>query len=191
VPTRQPVTALWLPLVLALALGAGACSGSSSQSPASGEPSPAPVAANDYRLAAGGEALRGTSGERLPVDPKLVTGYVDAAVHNGEFVDLSGWAAPADLSSPAEAVLAVGGREAVVAVEPSGERPDLVEGYNRPGLERSGFAMSVPVSSLDCSAPSQGLKIFAVANGAAGRLEWLGDVGQRVRDACRGNDQSR
>ena len=181
-PTRQPVTLLWLPLVLALALGA--CSGDSSESPASGEPSPAPVAANDYRLAAGGGALVGPSGERTPIDPKLVTGYVDAAVLNGEFVDLSGWAAPADLSSPAEVILAVGSGKPVVAVEPSGERPDLVEGYDRPGLERSGFAMSVPVSSLDCDAPQQGLKVFAVADGAAGRLEWLGDVGQRVRDAC-------
>ncbi len=124
-----------------------------------------------------------SDGTRIQVSPKALTGYVDSATENGEFLDLSGWAAPASLSGPAEIVVAIAGKKSVTVV-PSGDRPDLVEGYDRPGLAKAGFAISVPKSSLDCSAPDQGLKTFGVVGDTASPLKWLADVPERIADAC-------
>ena len=132
----------------------------------------------------GGKALVSSDGTRVPVDPKLVTGYVDGAALNGPYIDLSGWAAPAELSQPADFVVALAGSKSVAGVKPSGERPDLVDGYDRPGLQKAGFSMSIPRSALECSAPSQGLKTYGIAGNAAGPLKWLADVPKLVADAC-------
>lgn len=125
-----------------------------------------------------------SDGTRIQVSPKLLTGYVDNAVENGEFLDMSGWAAPADLSRPAEVVVAIAGGKSVATVKPSGERPDLVDGYDRPGLAKAGFAMSVPKASLECAASDKGLKTYGVVGDTASPLKWLADVPQRVADAC-------
>lgn len=121
----------------------------------------------------------------MPIDPKTVTGFVDAATLNGKYLDLNGWIALADLSAPADNAVAIAGKKSV-AVTPTIERPDVVDGYDQEGLLRTGYGMSIPVSALDCSAPDQGLKTYAVARGAAAPLEWLGNVKEIVRDACRG-----
>jgi hypothetical protein len=176
----------FLALAGALALGVTGCSEDLGQTttPNTQQPPPSEPTSATYRLENRGRVLVDSAGTRVPVNPKLVTGYVDSATQNGDFVDLSGWAAPADLSAPAEIVVAVVGKASAVTAEPSGDRPDLVKGYNRPGLARAGFAMSIPRSELDCSAPKQGLKTFAVAGSAAGQLEWLADVPKIVADAC-------
>jgi hypothetical protein len=168
-----------------VALGAAACAEDSTAPPSTGaDAAPASPATGKYRLTPGGNTLVGPSDMRIPIDPKLTIGYVDAvATPKSGFIDLSGWGAPTDLSGPAETIVAIAGKKSV-AVTPSIERPDLVKGYDRPGLERSGFVMSIPVSALDCSAPQQGLETFAVANGAAAPLEWLADVPKKIADAC-------
>lgn len=172
---------------LALALGLVACG--DDEAPIGGASTPAdspPQAApsDTYRLSEGGEALITPSGKRIPVDAKLVTGYVDAARQTGSYLDMSGWAGPADLSGPAQTIVAIVGTESVLTKKPSVSRPDLVDGYKRPGLEKAGFVFSLPKSSLKCSAPDGGLKTFAVAGDAATRMEWLSDVGQQVAEAC-------
>jgi hypothetical protein len=170
-----------------IALGAAGCAEDSTAPPSTGadaSAAPGTPIKGKYRLAPGGEALVGPSDKRIPVNPKLTIGYVDAvATPKSGFIDLSGWGAPTDLSAPADTIVAIAGKRSL-AVAPSIERPDLVDGYDRPGLERSGFVMSVPVSALDCSAPQQGLETFAVANGVAAPLEWLADVPQKIADAC-------
>jgi hypothetical protein len=142
-----------------------------------------------HELTANEKALMGPSGKQIPVDQEQVVGYVDAAVPNGRYIDLNGWGARADLSAPADTFVAVA-RGKSVAVPPSVDRPDVAEGYDKPALERSGFGLSVPLSALDCEAPTQGLKTLAVVDGVAAPMKWLGDVGQTVRDACRDSKRS-
>ena len=182
---RREILAL-LTVAGALAFGAIGCEDDGAQTSASGQQGTAtpPPPASTYRLSQDGKALVDSDGTRIAIDPERVTGYVDAAVPNGQYLDMSGWAAPADLSRPAETIVAVAGNKSVVSVKPSGDRPDLVEGYDRPGLAKAGFAMSIPKSSLQCSAPSQGLKTYGVAGDVAGPLEWLADVPSIVADAC-------
>jgi hypothetical protein len=180
----------WL-IVGVLAVGVAGCETELGDDPKSNDQAsppatstPSETAAASYRVVGGGKVLVDPSGTRIPIEPKLVTGYVDSGRLNGDFIDMSGWAAPADLSKPADVIVAVAGGKSVATVVPSGERTDLVEGYDRPGLAKAGFAMSIPRSALDCSAPSQGLKTFAVSGSSAGPLEWLSDVPERVSEAA-------
>jgi hypothetical protein len=181
----------WLALTGLLALGLAACDegiepgGANTQGATSSEAStPPPAPPSTYRLSNDGKTLVDAAGSRIRVNPKLVTGYVDNATPNGDALDLSGWAAPADLSRPADAVVAIVGKKSVTAVVPSGDRPDLVDGYDRPGLAKAGYVLSLPKSALDCSAADQGLKTFAVVGKAAAPLEWLADVPEHIADAC-------
>jgi hypothetical protein len=162
------------------------CAEDSTSPPATGQSAaPKPPVLDAHRLAKDGQAIIGPQGGRVPIDPKKVTGFVDAATPNGNYVDLNGWVAVRDLSAPADGVVAIAGNTSV-AVVPTIDRPDVVDGYNQTGLLHSGYGMSVPVSALDCSKPNQGLKTFAVTKEAAGPLEWLGNVDKIVRDACGG-----
>lgn len=170
-----------------LALSSAGCAEDSTSPPAtgSGAAPPAPVV-DKHGLTADGKAIIRPSGDPIPINPKRVTGYVDAATPNGKNIDLNGWVALADLSGPADGVVAIAGKRSVAAV-PTVDRPDVVDGYDQPNLEHTGFGISVPLSALDCSAPRQGLKTYAVSvsERAAAPLTWLSDVGQIIRDACR------
>ncbi len=140
--------------------------------------------ASNYRLANGGEAVVDDVGKRFPVEPKLVTGYADNASSNEKGLSISGWAAPADLSSAADVVIAFVGTKSVVVTTISLDRPDLVEGYDQPGLAKAGYAISIPKSNLDCSVPDGGLKTLAIVGEVAGPLKWLGDVPKVVAGVC-------
>jgi len=171
--------------MLSALAGTGCAEDSNPPSPTgdAGNATAVPPVLNKHRLTASGGVIVGPSGARIPIDPNKLTGYVDAVTPNAEHIDLNGWAALADLSVPADTVVAIAGKKSV-AVTPSISRPDVADGYDRPGIEQSGFGLSVPLSSLDCSAPHQGLKTFAVSRGAATPLKWLADVPQRIADAC-------
>jgi len=149
---------------------------------------PAPREASPFlpplgvRLTNNGNVLTSSRGKRVDVTPTLVTGYVDRAVVNDDYVDLGGWAAPSDLEHAAGAVVAVVNQTGVAGDRPSDVRPELVEDY--PSIANAGFLVRVPRSTLDCSAPAQGLTIYGVARDAAGPLTWLGDVPKIVAAAC-------
>ncbi|NLT07353.1 MAG: hypothetical protein GXY03_13740 [Solirubrobacterales bacterium] len=147
-------------------------------------PATSPELPSGATLDAAETVLRTSDGRRLPVDPQQVTGYIDSAVLNGDYVDISGWAAPADLSRAAAGVVALVDRRSVASAVPDGARPDLVEGYDRPGLASAGFAMSIPRSRLRCTERTGGLQILAATQRAAGQLEWLDDSDAAVRSAC-------
>jgi hypothetical protein len=171
-----------------LALGISACGGSTDTNSLAGPNSRGvPIATNPFHLQEGGKSIL-DSGSRVSVDPKAVTGYIDGAIpekrENVNVVSLSGWAASGDLSRAAEAVVAFVGTKAVAALKPTGERPDVAEGYNKPGLKRIGFVLSVPVASLDCSAPAEGLQIFGIVGKGASALTLLENVGQIIASAC-------
>jgi hypothetical protein len=169
---------------------AAGCGGDSAETPSrDGGPIPVAPVLNKHELTANEKALLGPSGKKIPVDQEQVVGYVDAAAPNGKYIDLNGWGARADLSAPADAFVAIAGGKSV-AVTPSVDRPDVAEGYDKPALQRSGFGVSVPLSALDCEAPTQGLKTLAVVDGVAAPMKWLGDVGQTIRDACRDSKRS-
>lgn len=173
--------------VLMLGITFGACAEDSTAPPAtSSSAATAPPVVDKHHLTREGKLI-GPARVAIPANSKSVTGYVDAATPNGKNIDLNGWAARSDLSGPADMVVAIAGDRSV-AVVPSGDRPDVVDGYDQPGLARTGFGMSVPLSALDCSAPKQGLKTYAVSIDAraAAPLTWLSDVGQIIREACRG-----
>lgn len=173
-----------LPILL-VGLVLGGCAEDSTAPPATNSAAPpAPPTLNEHGLSADGKAIMGPGGRRIPIDPKKVTGYVDAATPNGKYIDLNGWVALNDLSGPADAAVAIAGKKSI-AVAPAIDRPDVVDGYDQPGLLHTGYGMSVPLSALDCSAPDQGLKTYAVTRDAAAPLEWLSNVGEIVRDACR------
>lgn len=176
---------LQLTLVLLFLAAASIGCAESATSPSASDPATAgpPPVVDEHRVTDDGEALIGPGGKRIPIDPKKAIGYIDAAVPNGKSVDLNGWAGTGNLSGPADVVVATAGKRSV-AITPSVNRSDVATGYDQPRLERSGFNFSVPVSVLDCTAPRQGLEIYAVANGAAAPLTWLGDVPRRIADAC-------
>ena len=166
-------------VVLAM-LGAG-CAQQPASSPATGSATtPAAAAVDRHRLSNDGKILIGPAGQQLSVGSKGAIGYIDGAARDGDGIVLSGWVALADLSAPAEQVVVVSGDRSV-ATAPTQPRPDVVEGYDKPSLERSGFRVPIDASSLDCSA---GLRAFATTRRTAAPLERLVDVGQVVRDAC-------
>lgn len=136
----------------------------------------------EVRLTNTGNVLANSKGKRVDVNPQLVTGYVDRAVVNDDYVEMGGWAAPSDLEHAAGAVVAVVNRTGVAGDRPSGLRPELVEDYS--SIAHAGFLIRVPRSKLDCSAPAQGLTIYGVAGDAAGPLTWLGEVPKIVATAC-------
>jgi hypothetical protein len=180
---RWRVISTAVAIVLALALAA--CGDNAPSDGGDAAPGTASKdAAGSYRLGQGGQTLIGPSGERIPIKAKLATGYVDAARQTGRYLDMSGWAAPADLSEPADVVVAVVGTKSVATSTPARARPDLVDGYNRPGLEKAGFAFSLPKGALRCSTPDGGVKTFAVAGDVASPMPWLGDVREQVKKAC-------
>jgi hypothetical protein len=176
-------------VAVSIGLGATACGDSTEidtpDDPAS-LPSLGPPAGSspEDRAQQGGDVAAALDGGRIRRDPKLVTGYVDNATLNGRYVDLSGWAASAELDRPADIVAAVAGGASVAKATPAGERPDLVDGYDRPGLAKAGFTLSVPRSSLDCSSPDGGLEIYGIVGSAAAPLEWLGEAPKVVKGAC-------
>lgn len=171
-------------LVLVLLLLAG-CAEDSTSPPATGSATaPTPPAVDEHVLSPNGKAIVGPDGQRIPVAPKKVIGYVDAATPNGKYIDLNGWIALKDFSGPADAAVAIAGKKSI-AVAPSIDRPDVVDGYDQPGLLHTGYGLSVPLSALDCSAPDSGLKTYAVTKDAAAPLEWLDNVQEIVSDACR------
>jgi hypothetical protein len=165
-------------------VGSGCADDSTSPPAAGGAAAASAPVYNQYRLAGNGKALIGPSGEQLPISSKQVTGVIDAATPTGKFVNLNGWVALADLSGPADAVVAVSGEQSLM-VKPSLDRPDVVDGYDQPGLEHTGYGMSIPLAALNCSKLRKDLKIFAVTERAAGPLTWLSDVEQIIRKACR------
>ena len=180
-----PMTVCRVALIsLVLAFAGSGCAEDSTSPPATGGAATSAPVLNQHRLTANGTALIGPSGERLPIDPKRVTGVIDAATPKGRVVDLNGWVALADLSGPADAVVAISGKKSL-AVKPSLDRPDVARGYSQPALEHTGFGMSIPLAPLDCANLRQDLKILAVSERAAGPLTWLGDVEQIIRKACR------
>jgi hypothetical protein len=126
--------------------------------------------------------LASSEGKRVDINPKLVTGYVDRAAVNDDYVEVGGWAAPSDLERAAGAVVAVVNRTGVAGNRPSAIRPELVTDY--PSIANSGFLVRIPRSTLDCSAPTQGLTLYGVTGNAAGPLTWLGDVPKILADAC-------
>lgn len=160
------------------------CADDSTAPPSTQAAAEAPPIVNEHRLTPNGNAITGPGGRRIPIDPKKVTGFVDAATVNGKYIDLNGWIALGDLSAPADRAVAMAGKKSI-AVTPTIDRPDVVDGYDQPGLLHTGYGMSIPISALDCSAPSQGLNTYAVTSAAAAPLEWLGNVNEIVRDACR------
>jgi hypothetical protein len=141
-------------------------------------------ASSGYRLVNGGKTVVDDAGKRFSVESKLVTGYADNATASEKALSLSGWAAPADLSSPADVVIAFVGERSVAIATPSVDRPDLVEGYDRPGLAKAGYALSIPKPDLGCSASHPDLKTLALVGEVAGDLKWLGDVPKVVAGAC-------
>jgi hypothetical protein len=142
-----------------------------------------PPVVDEHRLSANGKSIVGPGGSRIPIDKKSVIGYIDAATPNGKYLDLNGWVAVADLSAPADAAVAIAGDRSI-AVTPAIDRPDVADGYDKPGLLQSGYRMSFPSSALDCSAPQQGLKTFAVTDDAASPLKWLSSVPRRIANTC-------
>lgn len=174
-------------MAVSLALGMSACgestdtTSSSTTSSTSGNR----LSAGAYHLQDGGKTIV-ESGRQIPVKPKSVAGYVDNAIPAGKSIGVSGWAVSADLSGPADAVVAFVDGRAVAAQEPTGERADVAKNYGRPELERSGFGLIVPVKSLNCTAPAQGLEVFGITGGTASRLDWLGvtHTRQHVASQC-------
>lgn len=168
-------------------IGLSACAdGTEPSAPVAAPSTPTAAAevASNYRLVNDGRTVIDATKQRFLVDSKLITGYADNATGDGNALSISGWAAPADLTRSADVVVAFVGKRSVAAVAPSLDRPDLVDGYDRPGLAKAGYALSIPKSSLNCGKPDGDLTILALVDKSAGTLKWLGDVPKVVSSAC-------
>jgi hypothetical protein len=141
-----------------------------------------------YRRRADGKIV--VAGHPVPIKSKSVTGYIDNVTSDDKQISLTGWTARANLSAPAEAVVAFVGKKAMASLKPAGDRPDVAQGYDKPGLEQSGFVLGIPMRSLNCSIPRRELVVFGIADGKATPLAWLGDTRQHADSKCKGDNAS-
>lgn len=172
--------------MLALSLGAltgcGADQSSSSSTPTGGEPgSPS---ADQYHLESGGNVLAGPGNQRFRVQPSAVTGFVDSIITEGAVINVTGWAAAPGLSGPARLVVGLVNGQSVGETAPSAKRADVVEAYSAQAIEKSGFALFVETSSLQCDAPAGGLTVMGIAKGVATALPLVGDTEKKLDEAC-------
>lgn len=130
------------------------------------------------------KSLPRQNGERIPVKQGVVQGYVDSGGVSGKQLVLNGWAASADLSGPAQRIVAIIEGKQVADTKPDQTRPDVVEYNNAPSLKRSGFRLGVPVSALDCDESQGGVTVFGVVGKVAGPLTWVADSDQLIDEAC-------
>lgn len=178
-------------LTAVLTLGIAACGGAlDTASQPGSNPQGVPLPTETFRQKADGKTIF-ESGSPVPITRDAATGYVDNVIPEGRFIGLTGWAASADLTGPADAVVGFVGKKAVAALKPTGERPDVAEAYDNSALKGSGFVLRIPARSLDCAVRAEGLGVFGVAGGAATPLQWLGNVGMDVANACRQDRASR
>lgn len=137
-----------------------------------------------YRAIEGGKALVGPGDERIPIRSNAITGFVDNVIPEEGVINVTGWAAAGDQSAPAQRVVGVVGATGVGQARPTAERPDVVESYGAPAIEKSGFTLFVEMSALECSAPAGGLTVFGIVDGAAGPLALVGNSEQELDAAC-------
>lgn len=117
-----------------------------------------------FRLRSG--AIESTGGTTLRIVPQGISGYVDAFEVVRGRPRISGWAADVADGRPATAVLLFSGRRFVGAVKPTVRRPDVVDVYDRDGLEQSGFGVDLPQRTW----ARRPLLAFGVEGGVASRL---------------------
>jgi len=139
---------------------------------------------SEVQLENAGTTLAGSNGREVDVNDERITGYIEKAVVNGDELDISGWAAHTDLSSPAIGVAALVDDKSVRLVRLKEARPDLVRKHGSEGLASAGFALSVPVSALDCGRPDGDLEVYAGIRGAAAPLAWRSAAREAVERVC-------
>lgn len=171
-----------------MAFGMAACgddeaSSPSTQSKSSTSSSP-PAVSEPYEVTQGGKVLEVPGGKQIAVQPDAITGYVDNVIPEDGVINLTGWAAMADLSAPVEQLVGVVDEMGVAQTKPAVKRPDVVEAYGAPGIEESGFTLFIEASSLDCSAPAGGLTVFGIADGVAAPLGLVGNSMQELDASC-------
>jgi hypothetical protein len=126
-----------------------------------------------YRLVGAGDRQSLVNGrERIPVEPKAVAGFVDGAELRDGQVALTGWAAPTDLSRPADRIVVVAGGRQLESQRPSVVREDIGE-WKGP-LRRAGYAISIPARLIESARGP--LQVYGLAGGRATLLEQIGNV---------------
>jgi hypothetical protein len=113
-----------------------------------------------------------------------VAGYVDFSKEEGESLILTGWAASAPLTEPADKVVAQVGGETLAEAVPAVKREDVVAALGKPGLLESGFELRLPLDSLDCSAPAAGIKVIGYLGGKSGTLQFAEGIKEAITEAC-------
>jgi hypothetical protein len=121
---------------------------------------------------------------KFSVKTGVAKGYVDSAQVEGDTIVLTGWAASIDLSTPATFVAGKVAGKTVAEAVPAIERADVAAYYGKAGLKHSGFELRIPLSSLKCSQPVVGLKVFAVLGSSGSPLALVEGTRPKLESAC-------
>jgi hypothetical protein len=99
---------------------------------------------------AGGEILRFPDGRqiRVELDRRNMNGYLDTVTLAAGMFSFEGWAADLVERTPATSILVFEGETLVQRVAPDVRRAGVAKLYDQPGMLRSGYRASVPLSVL-------------------------------------------
>jgi hypothetical protein len=122
------------------------------------------------------EELRASTGEALPIDSSVVTGYVDSISQRDSQWLVSGWAVDHAGMIPAEAVALFVGNEFVASVTPSIERPDVVDQVGSADVSTSGFTLMIPASALGTD-PTD-VRVYGISQSGATELVMFNQIRQ-------------
>lgn len=111
------------------------------------------------------------AGQRIPIVPEAVLGYVDASVDFGRFGALIGWALDSRRGLPADEVAVFVGGRLQALVKPSLARPDVAAAMSTPHAVVSGYrAILLP-------GRGRSIRVFGIADGRASELTYgTGDL---------------
>jgi hypothetical protein len=118
-----------------------------------------------FRLVDGGDAIEG-AGRTFEVDDDRLEGYVDKFELDDQGVRMGGWAVDVEGRKPAERVLVFAGERLVAQARPTIVRPDIVNRFDTPAVEQSGYELRGGAGG----AGLDDLRVFAVGGGFATEL---------------------
>jgi hypothetical protein len=141
-----------------------------------------PRAGRSFMLA--GNVIRSSTGHRLQLLPRAVSGHVDRSTVDGRTVTISGWAANVERGRLADAVLIFSNDRFVGAVTTTMRRPDVSRTFHRQ-LTRSGYVVYLPRRLAEPGGEPANLRLFAVDGDLASPITF--DCDRRERQfGCTG-----
>ncbi len=102
------------------------------------------------------------NGDRRPLTPSALDGWVDRAEVKAEQLELAGWAADVEQAQRAQEIWVYVNNEFLQAGGFNVARPDVAQLFGNPALRQCGFRYTLPLENYSKSSPLT-LRVFAVS----------------------------